>query len=263
MSQVILQRAGQLACSTIRLTERKKIVQIAYTDGAVRTEPVLLVRRQEYVLFRGVIMVFFGYLLVKIRVFILDSGQGHVQFGEQVRPALIDRIIKIRFAHPAYRIHPLLRTEGVYGGIAVKLVPDKHLKGFRFTGYQWDDINHKPVFFRPFLQEALLYAALVDADSFPVEGGDILRRYFPVRRININIIGFRTHRQVREGHVRRALLSIGNVAQQVNLTVNQHLQQVRPAILHILIRPSGVCRNLLLIFVIDAFASSKLVPVAK
>ena len=107
----------------------------------------------------------------------------------------------------------MLGTEGVDRRISVELPAHKHIQGFALFDIQRNDFYGKPVSLRPILKKALLNAANIDTNALPIEGGKILSRDLAVLRVDIDVIGFRAHGQIREGHVFCALRLIGNIAQ--------------------------------------------------
>ena len=102
-------------------------------------------------------------------------------------------------------------------------------------------------------------ASLVCADSFPVERGIVFRRDLRIIGRDEEIILLRSHGKGRKQHFFRAFPGIGHIAQEINLAINQHLQKLRPASLHIFIGPARIGGELLLVIVGVAGTPAKLI----
>ena len=262
MGQIIRQSAGQFPRRLVSRTERKGSVTVADPDRTMLIQPVLLGRRQISICI-CIIVAPFRYPVSEVRILVPDSGQCHIQFGKQVRPVFIDGIVIIRRAHSGHGNDFLLGTKGENSCISVEFAGGKHSQRFRFLNIQRNDFDREMISFNPIPEEPLLNAFGIHAYPFPVEGFGIVGRDLPVFRIDIDIIGFRSHGKIGEGHVCFPLRLIRYVAQQVDLTVFEHLEQVRPAVLHILISPARVSGNLFLIFDVNTASSSEFIPIAK
>ena len=262
MHQVVPQRAGQLARLVIGVAERQRVVAIADADLAVRHQPILLGRQQKRVRV-GVVVVLLEHPIAEIRVLVLDARQRHVQLGEQVWAILVDGIVVIRSAHPDDGDDLLLGARGVDGREPVDVAAQEHVQRLGLLDVERDDLDADLVLVRPLPEVALLDAVFVDADALAVEAREVVSADLPVRGGRVDVVGLRSHGQVGEEHGLGALRLVGHVAQQVDLAFFEHLQQVRPAVIHVLVGPAGIRGDLLLVLVVDPAAPPGLVEVAK
>ena len=147
--------------------------------------------------------------------------------------------------------------------VAVELPPHDHFHGFVLVLKQRDDLNLYAVFSAQSFRKPSCTLPWLTPMRLPLKVSRLIRGDVAVLRVNINIVGFRAHGQLGEGHEFLALRLEGHVAEQVDLPVLQHLQQVRPAVLHIFVGPAGVGGDLVLILIGDAAAPAELIPVAE
>ena len=206
----------------------------------------------------GASQVFLVKLLIIKLVLILNPVHSRVQLGQKVGPLLANRKEEIRRAYFADG-HGLVRVSvEIHGNKGIQLCTQQQ-QGFFFRAGHFNDLCLYVVKLQPFTDHFLLKAASCDADPFAVQGYIIFRRNFLIIWGNENIIGLCTHGKGGIQHVFRTLLHKGHVTEQVDLTVFQHLQQLRPGSPHVLVVPAGIGSQLILVLIGIPGTSSKLI----
>ena len=262
MGEEILEGTGEPAGFRIGLTEGHEVFDIANPDRIVGLEPGAFFRRDGSRR-PGVRNARFGQALVEIGVFLMNGGQGPVQLGQNVRTAFRYGVVIIRGADPAGGEDSFVGVHRIDVGEAIQGSPDEHVVGFVLFRGEGNNLNGQAVLVGPVLQKACLDAAFVNADAFSVEGGKIIRTKLVISGVNINIVGFRTHGQIRIGEKLLPLRLVGYVSEKIDLALFQLFEQIRPAVLHVFKGPAGVSGNLLLILIVDAAAAAELIPIAE
>ena len=199
VGQVVLYGACQFTRFPIRGAERQVVVLITDPDSAMRGEPTHFIRGEKRVRTNG-FDVPIKHLLVVIEILLLDPAHGAVQVSQKIRPFHTDRKVIIRCADLEYRGGPLWIGEGIHRDIGVQLAGLEHIQRFVLRGIHLDELGVDPVSLRPVEVELRLYAVLVYADPFSVEGRAVGRGYLPVIRRDEKIIFLDAHGIVREQH---------------------------------------------------------------
>ena len=232
----------------VRGAEGQVVVLIADADGAVPGQPAHLFLRQKRV-GAGPLDVLFEHPLVVVAVLALDAVQGFVQIIEQVGALRADGKEEIGSADLAHGHGELRIHKGVHGDVAVQLAPRHHRQRLVLAAGQLDQLRLNAVAPRPLPIEIGLYAALVDADPLSVQRGVVRRIDALVARRGEQVVFLRAHRQGRVQHLAGSLLGAGDVAHQVDVAVDQHLHQCRPAPGDAFVLPARIGGDLHLVFV--------------
>ena len=111
----------------------------------------------------------------------------------------------------------------------------------------------------PLGEQLCLDAVLIDSDLFSVKGGKIIRPDPVIIGTDKDMIVLGSHSQGGIQDLLRTLLGIRHIAQKIDLPVDQHLEKLRPAALHILIIPPGECGDPPLVHIAIAGTPSELV----
>ena len=101
----------------------------------------------------------------------------------------------------------------------------------------------------PRAEETELNRTARHSHPLAVERGIVLLDDIPIVRRNVEVVFLRSHGQRREQHVRRALLREGDVAHEVDFTVFEHLNELGPTALDVVVGPPGIGGDSLLVFV--------------
>ena len=247
--QVIGQRACELVGFRIQRAERQEVVPITDPDGSVMIgEPVLFFRGEETVNRAGPVEPF-RQLLVEIPVIFKEPVHRHIQILFQIGTVWIDPEVGLGKPDLPDRDHISGDAVGVQRDQRVKLTARQHIKEHRRLFGRLDDFRRHTVAFRPFDKKPLLDAVFVHTDPLPVQGGEIIRPDVLVARRDKYMIAFRAHCFGRIQDLFSPLRRIGYVAEKIQVAGDQLLKQLRPAALHIFIRPAGVNRNPLLVYI--------------
>ena len=191
------------------------------------------------------------HLLVVIPVFILDPVHGGVQLFQQVGTIPVHRVVKRSRSYLANRYGSACVTaflnECAY--VQINIAPAQFLQGIPFPAGQFHKFCFDAVFFCPGKIQIFLDAAFVHSDPFSVKGSVVIKADGLVVVGNKNIILLFSHGQGRIQHVLRPFFRMGDIAEQVDFTLLQHLQQFRPACLNVFILPARIGSDFLLVFI--------------
>ena len=246
--QVILQGAGQLPGVRVRGAEGQVVVLEADADRPVGIQPLPLLQG-EIEVGAGVLQVFGVELLVVMLVFILNPVHGVIQLRQEVGALLADGEEEIGGADLPQGDGDLRIPVGIEGDEGIHRSPVKQGEGFRLGGIHLHQLDRDAAVIQPFIKEADLHGAAGDADLLPVQGAVIIGGDFLILGIDIEVVQLLAHGEAGIEHVFRALLQVGDVAHQVDLPVPEHLQELGPVALDILVFPAGIGGDLPLVLV--------------
>ena len=249
--QIILQGSRQRSRVVVLCAVGEIIGPVSHTDDAVARKPVDLGRREIGAV--GVdVEIFFIHLLTVVSVFILYPVHGGVKFPQQVGTVFAHCEEERGGPHAANgdgSVVAFLFLDDVRSHIHIQLTAAQHGQRILLAARQIHDFRLNAVLCRPDGKSILLYAALVYAHPFSVEGGVVVQADSRIAARNIDIIFLFPHWQGGIQHVRRPFFFIGNIAQKVDFAPLQHLQELRPARTHIFVFPAGISGDLLLVFI--------------
>ena len=246
--QVVRQRAGKHARFRVPGAEGHEIVPITHADRAVLRDPADLFRREEAVDRTGAVELL-GHLLVEVAVVLENAVHRDIQVFLQVRAVFADAEVGLCKAHLAYRDDVRRVAVGVQRDKHVQLAFFQHVEHLRRLDGQLDHVSMDIMLFGPVQKELLLNAVLVDAAALAVHGGKIVRPDLGVVRGDEDMVALRTHRLGGIEDLFRPLFGVRHIAQQVDLAGHQLFKQFGPAAFDILIGPSGIDGDTLLILI--------------
>ena len=194
-------------------------------------------------------IVFFIHILVEEAVFVVQARHSRVELPEQISAFLADGKVKIRGTHSANGNILIKIVVGVDSEIGVYRAAVEQLHYLVARLGHLDDLRIQPVQLDPVFQELDLDAALCYSYLLAVQREVVVGADLPVIPGHKKIVFLGAHRQIRKIHLFRAFLGEGNVAHQVDFALGEHLQQIRPASLDILVVPAGVGGDFTLVLI--------------
>ena len=221
---IIRQGAHKFFTVLVLLTEGEKMIPIPYTDRTVLRQPFPFFHRKELVYGTGPVKLL-GHLLVKIPVLFKNAVHGSVQIAFQIGTVLVNAKERFRKADLDYRHHIGRVAIGVQGHQHIDFTVFKHLQQLGGFGRQFYDDRVHIMFFDPLLKKLLLNTVLVNAHTFSIKGGKVVRPDFIVIGRNKDMISLRAHRFCGIENLFRPLRSIGHIAEDVDFSRNQFFQQ--------------------------------------
>ena len=221
---IIRQGAHKFFTVLVLLAEGEKMIPIPYTDRTVLRQPFPFFHRKELVHGTGPVKLL-GHLLVKIPVLFKNAVHGSVQIAFQIGTVLVNAKERFRKADFHHRHHIGRVAIGVQGHQHVDFTVFKHLQEFWSFCRQFYDIRVHIMFFDPLLKKLLLDTVLVNAHTFSIKGGKVVRPDFIVIGRNKDMISLRAHRFCGIEYLFRPLRSIRHIAEDVDFSRNQFFQQ--------------------------------------